>query len=435
MADLDALLQAALDADLAEAPRRRLLLADVPRAVQASLVDLGRPRDQLESDLRSLARAGHLADWLRAAVRMSYGSARETFQRALDDLMAPAGPPPELVAWLDAQLGRWARDARRIADPARKLAFAQGAEELLASWDQDDATPPGTALTRLYTQAGLPPPAVPTPAQIARADALRGAAHLGRLRQSLADLIRLNQRVISEVLAELAQVAAEVIQPAAPAPAADPAADVRVVIVTALPLEDAAVQVVLGLETEWFSPGPVQRSYHLGRVPAAGGGHHHIALAALPDMANNLAAVVTGHLAHHFPGHRRVILCGIAGGVPRPGESEHDVRLGDVVYSGRGGVVQFDLVKEHPDATASTATATGARRPCSTPPAAWRPGAVRASARGRPSCRWPPGSKAPRGRPTTPTRGGRPSGTPPDPARRPWLPASSAPPSRRRTRC
>ncbi|MCA9528171.1 MAG: hypothetical protein KC549_17915, partial [Myxococcales bacterium] len=265
--------------------------------------------------------------------------------------MAPAGPPPELLAWLDAQLGRWARDAARIADPGRKLAFAQGARELLASWDQSDATPPVVALTRLYTQAGLPPPSAPTPAQIAQADALRGPAALGRLRQSLADLIRLNQRAISEVLAELAQVAAEVIQPAAPAPAPDPAAVVRVVIVTALPLEDAAVQVVLGLDTPWFSPGPVQRSYHLGRVSAAGGGHHHVALATLPDMANNLAAVVTGHLAHHFPGHRRVILCGIAGGVPRPGESEHDVRLGDVVYSGRGGVVQFDLVKEYPDAT------------------------------------------------------------------------------------
>ena len=42
-------------------------------------------------------------------------------------------------------------------------------------------------------------------------------------------------------------------------------------------------------------------------------------------------------------------MCGIAGGVPRPNDTENDIRLGDIVVSNRNGVVQYDLVKEQPD--------------------------------------------------------------------------------------
>lgn len=42
-------------------------------------------------------------------------------------------------------------------------------------------------------------------------------------------------------------------------------------------------------------------------------------------------------------------MVGIAGAVPHPEKAEHHVRLGDIVVSDRGGVIQYDLVKETGD--------------------------------------------------------------------------------------
>lgn len=123
-------------------------------------------------------------------------------------------------------------------------------------------------------------------------------------------------------------------------------------IITALPKEYAAVRVMLESETRWTAPDErSRRLYHLGVIPAAEGGHHVVAVALLSDMGNNSAAVSATRMLNHFPGVKHLIMCGIAGGVPRPGDSEHDVRLGDIVVSNRQGVVQFDLVKEKPDAS------------------------------------------------------------------------------------
>lgn len=125
---------------------------------------------------------------------------------------------------------------------------------------------------------------------------------------------------------------------------------VTIGILTALPKEFAAVQTMLEQPVSWTAPGRGGgRRYKLGEVPSMEGGSHVVAVALLPDMGNNSAAARATQLLQHFPDVTHLLMCGIAGGVPRPSEPEHDVRLGDIVVSDRNGVVQYDLVKERPD--------------------------------------------------------------------------------------
>jgi nucleoside phosphorylase/tetratricopeptide (TPR) repeat protein len=123
-------------------------------------------------------------------------------------------------------------------------------------------------------------------------------------------------------------------------------------ILTALPKELAAVQAMLEDSIRWTAEGRgAGRQYRLGEIPSASGPAHVVAVALLPDMGNNPATLAANNLLHHFPAVEHVIMCGIAGGVPRPGVPDHDVRLGDIVVSNRNGVVQYDLTKEGPDGT------------------------------------------------------------------------------------
>jgi len=117
-------------------------------------------------------------------------------------------------------------------------------------------------------------------------------------------------------------------------------------ILTALPKELAAVRVMLENPVRWTAQtqGTGTR-YFLGEVPSLEGGAHVAAVALLPDMGNNSAALSAQALLTHFPSVQHLIMCGIAGGVPRTDDTEHDVRLGDIVVSNRNGVVQYDLVK------------------------------------------------------------------------------------------
>lgn len=122
-----------------------------------------------------------------------------------------------------------------------------------------------------------------------------------------------------------------------------------IAILTALPKECAAVRSMLEDGERVSGPaGDGQRAYYVGRIPA-GNSSHVVLVALLPDMANNSAAASATRLLADFKQVKHLIMCGIAGGVPKPGEPEHDVRLGDVVVSNRHGVVQYDLIKERPD--------------------------------------------------------------------------------------
>ena len=113
---------------------------------------------------------------------------------------------------------------------------------------------------------------------------------------------------------------------------------VTVGIVTALPKEQVAVKAMLD--------GPVDHEdYVLGEVPAKGGGTHAVALIR-SGMGTTLAATRTALLLKGMPEIDAILMVGIAGGVPSPGNAWEHVRLGDVVVSDHRGVVDYGLVSE-----------------------------------------------------------------------------------------
>src|SRR5512139_294908 len=113
-------------------------------------------------------------------------------------------------------------------------------------------------------------------------------------------------------------------------------------IVTALPKEYAAMDETLDNPQDLNLAGSSAcRRYRRGFVPGSGGGQHTVLL-ALGDMGNNAAAIRASLMLQHFPDLKHIIMVGIAGGVPNPAKVEDHVRLGDVVVSGQGGVVQYD---------------------------------------------------------------------------------------------
>ncbi|KAK3363906.1 ankyrin repeat protein [Lasiosphaeria hispida] len=84
-------------------------------------------------------------------------------------------------------------------------------------------------------------------------------------------------------------------------------------------------------------------SYVLGKI-----GSHNVVIAVLPDAEYGIAsaAAVARDMLHSFPNVRIGLMVGIGGGAP---SRKHDVRLGDVVVSsrggGKGGVFQYDFGK------------------------------------------------------------------------------------------
>lgn len=83
--------------------------------------------------------------------------------------------------------------------------------------------------------------------------------------------------------------------------------------------------------------------YRLGRI-----GSHNVVMACLPAglMGISSAATVAAHMSRSFRFLRFGLLVGVAGGAP---SSEHDIRLGDIVFGmpGKkaGGVIQYDFGK------------------------------------------------------------------------------------------
>jgi len=57
-------------------------------------------------------------------------------------------------------------------------------------------------------------------------------------------------------------------------------------------------------------------------------------------LGNNAAAIRASQMLDHFPHLESVIMVGIAGGIPNPTKPDEHVRLGDVVVSGQGSVVE-----------------------------------------------------------------------------------------------
>lgn len=62
-------------------------------------------------------------------------------------------------------------------------------------------------------------------------------------------------------------------------------------------------------------------------------------------MGNNSAASAVANLIRSFPNVTDILMVGIAGGIPQPGNCDKHVRLGDVVISRDRGVLQYDMKK------------------------------------------------------------------------------------------
>src|SRR6266700_5786073 len=117
------------------------------------------------------------------------------------------------------------------------------------------------------------------------------------------------------------------------------ASQYRFAIVTALPKEFAAVEVMLDQHDDITIPGDS------GRYTAGNIGPHPVVVTLLPRMGNNPATAVSSNLLRSFPTISDILMVGIAGGVPDPNNAENHVRLGDIVVSTDTGVMQFDLGK------------------------------------------------------------------------------------------
>lgn len=118
-------------------------------------------------------------------------------------------------------------------------------------------------------------------------------------------------------------------------------------ILTALPEEYVAMEVLLEHTQQWSVPGQgASHRYTLGKIPLAQGGTHGVVLALLPGTGIAPAAASAARLLEQIPQIRHIVVVGIAGGVPNPVVPGEHVRLGDIVVSDQYGVIQYDLVKK-----------------------------------------------------------------------------------------
>lgn len=118
----------------------------------------------------------------------------------------------------------------------------------------------------------------------------------------------------------------------------------RVGILTALPEEYVAVRSLMHSVIDL----PVRQDPH---QYCSGWFHskdsqqpHHVVLALQALDGTRFAATACTDMLRSFPGIQVVVMCGIAGGVPAPGDPRRDVRLGDVVVA-TDGIVDYDHVR------------------------------------------------------------------------------------------
>lgn len=120
----------------------------------------------------------------------------------------------------------------------------------------------------------------------------------------------------------------------------------RIGIISALTKECWARRALLESPKEFDVPGRgAGHRYYVGEISGQSGGKHTVVL-CLSGVGNNSAAIRATLLLEHFPSIDSIIMVGIAGGVPNPTNAEEHIRLGDIVVSDRGGVVQYDFGKE-----------------------------------------------------------------------------------------
>jgi nucleoside phosphorylase len=132
-------------------------------------------------------------------------------------------------------------------------------------------------------------------------------------------------------------------QPVRSSNAVEQAQRAKVLIVTALPKESAAVLATLD---EQMSLGRSDDAnlYYVGAYLKQA--DRRSVIVASAGMGKVNAAAVTSNALRSFPHVEHVIMVGIAGGCPNRNKPDEHVRLGDVVFSGAAGIVEYDFVKE-----------------------------------------------------------------------------------------
>lgn len=119
-------------------------------------------------------------------------------------------------------------------------------------------------------------------------------------------------------------------------------------IIVALPKECAAMKAMVAIERTVPPTVDDPNYYYLATLNARSGAAYRVVIAQCPKMGNSGAAMVAKDLIRTFR-VKHVIMVGIAAGVPNLRDPAKHVRLGDVVVSYGQGVVQYDMVKRHPD--------------------------------------------------------------------------------------
>jgi nucleoside phosphorylase len=120
--------------------------------------------------------------------------------------------------------------------------------------------------------------------------------------------------------------------------------EVRVGIVTALPIECAAVRLLVDDLREQPAPDDPHH-YRSGWMPSTEPDRpHRVVIALQTDDGTRNAAASCAHLARSFPGLTTFVMCGIAGGFPAPEQPQRHVRLGDIVVATKG-IVDYDHVR------------------------------------------------------------------------------------------
>ena len=108
--------------------------------------------------------------------------------------------------------------------------------------------------------------------------------------------------------------------------------------ITALALEGAAAEAMLDVEHEepqWKHEND-HNNYTLGSI-----GKHNVVIAGLPEMYGPIAvATAVSQMLSTFKSVRIGLMVGIGGGIPNL-ESDHDIRLGDIVVGSQATCPTF----------------------------------------------------------------------------------------------
>ena len=123
-------------------------------------------------------------------------------------------------------------------------------------------------------------------------------------------------------------------------------ADATIAVITALPIEFAAVQLMLSASIRCQALSG--RIHSAGVVTNVDGKEHVVVVARTSTMGNVPAAEAITQLRDDCPRLQHVIFSGIAGGAPNPARVDRHVRLGDIVVA-TDCIVNYGNRKEHED--------------------------------------------------------------------------------------